>query len=144
MILYFDASALVKQYVEEPESASVARWLGGGKGATSRFSLVEVASALARRERAGDLVPGDAARLSVVLESDSRGLTLVELTPEVEKRARDLALVHSLRAGDSLQLASCLHVKDQTGEAVEFVAYDRRLVRAASNLGLRTRGARPA
>ena len=143
MIRYFDASALVKRYVREPGSASVRRWLSGGTAATARYSLVEVASALARRSRAGDLAPGDAERLLASLTADAGSLLLVEFTARVEAGARALLAVHRLRAGDALQLASCLHLRERSGEDVEFVGYDARLGRAARSSGLRTRGARP-
>jgi hypothetical protein len=45
---FFDASALVKKYVRETDSARVRRLLGTGGVALSRLSEVEVVSAFAR------------------------------------------------------------------------------------------------
>ncbi len=143
MIRYYDASALVKRYVEEPGSASVRKWLSSGTPATARYSLVEIASALSRRAREGDLSRREADRLLAAVEEDAGGLLLVELHPGVEARARALTAAHPLRAGDALQLASCLHLREGGAGAVEFVGWDRRLAAAARAEGLRTKGVRP-
>jgi hypothetical protein len=142
VIRYLDTSALVKRYVEEAGSPAVRRWLASGTPATARFSLVEVASAIARRSREGDLPRGEAERIGDCLEEDARGLLLVELLPAVEARARALLAVHALRTGDALQLASCLHLQGGGAGGVEFVTWDRRLAGAARAEGLRTRGGR--
>lgn len=106
------------------------------------MTLVEVASALARRGRAGDLSADDAARLAAALEADASRLLLVEFTRRVEIRARSLIAAHPLRAGDAVQLASCLHLRDRTGDEMEFIGYDVPMNRAARAEGLRTRGAK--
>jgi len=141
---YFDASALVKRYWREAGGPEVESLLLEGGCATARLSLVEVASALARRSRAGDLEDEEAVRLAGALAADADRFALVELTSEVEARARALVAAHPLRAGDAVQLASCLRLREESGEPIEFVAYDARLNRAARAEGLRTRGARPA
>jgi uncharacterized protein len=61
----------------------------------------------------------------------------VELTEEVCARARVLLQRHPLRAGDAIQLASCLYLQEQLGEQMPIVAFDDRLVAAARLEGLR-------
>lgn len=63
-------------------------------------------------------------------------LILVECTPEIIAGARALLLRHHLRAGDAVQLASCLYLQRGLGLAVPFVAFDERLTDAASDEGL--------
>lgn len=126
MIRYFDASALVKRYVAEAGSRSVARLLAAGDAATSRLSEVELVSVLARRGRKGDLAAGDCDRAMAALAEDLAALHIVELVPEVSVLARSLLRRHVLRAADAVQLASCLYLGEHLSERIPFVAFDRR------------------
>ena len=143
MILYFDASALVKRYFDEAGSGSVRRWAAAGRGATARLSLVEMASAVARRVREGTCDRTAAAGILRSMSADADGLLLVELQSEVEVAARALVGAHPIRAADAIQLASCLFLRENRDEAIAFVGYDSRLNAAARSEGLRVRGARP-
>jgi len=136
VIRYFDASALVKRYVEEPQGDAVRRLLQEGIPAASRLSQVEVASALVRRWREGDLSEGDRDRALDAVREDFAALNVVELVPEVAALAPRLLLRHRLRAADAVQLASSLYLKRKVGRAVEFVAFDGRLQEAAEREGL--------
>ena len=133
---YVDASALVKRYVREAGSAKVNRLLRESLAATSRLTSVEVASALIRRARAGDLSQDDCDRALRALASDMSFLLVVELTPDVAQRAEGLLRTHSLRAGDATQLASALFLQDELAESVTLMAFDDRLVTAARLEGL--------
>ena len=126
----------MKRYVREVGSDRVRHWLASGTPATSRLTEVEIASALMRRWREGSF--GAAARDGALsaLVGDLEALTIVEVAPSVTARARALLERHSLRAGDALQLASCLLLRDTTGGAVAFVAFDDRLSQAARAEGL--------
>ena len=86
----------------------MARILTGQVVATSRMSEVEVASALARRFREGTLARRDMERALAALHADLRSIALVEMVAEVVELAVALLGRHPLRAGDSLQLGSCL------------------------------------
>ncbi len=138
MIRYFDASALVKRYVEEDgtDTDELVRLLAEDRPATSRYSLIEIASALARRAREGDLTDTQIDAARTVLEADSKRLLLVELTPEVVDIASGLLARHPLRAGDALHLASCLYLHARTGGRIAFVGYDERLNEAVEAEGV--------
>jgi predicted nucleic acid-binding protein len=136
LIGYFDASALAKRYVEEPESPVVRRLLGECLVCTSRLSEVEVASALVRRARDGSLSPAERDRALSALSEDMRSFYVVELFPEIARVARGLLLRHPLRASDAVQLASSTHVRESAEEDVFFVAFDGRLNEAAVEEGL--------
>jgi predicted nucleic acid-binding protein len=56
---------------------------------------------------------------------------LFELTPEVVIRAQVLLQRHPLRSGDAVQLASCLHLRQELEDDLPLVAFDERLVAAA-------------
>jgi predicted nucleic acid-binding protein len=136
-VLYFDASALAKRYVREPETASVRRLLGRGVPATSRLSEVEVTSALGRRWREGTVSADDRDRALARLREDIASMYVVELSAEIAAAACALLLRHPLRAPDAIQLASCLHLAEQLGAPADLVVYDLPLVTAARSEGVR-------
>lgn len=126
----------MKRYVREAGSDRVRHWLASGTPATSRLTEVEVASALMRRWREGNFGTAARDRALVALAGDLDALTIVEIAPPVTARARALLERHPLRAGDALQLASCLLLRDTMGGAVAFAAFDDRLSQAARAEGL--------
>lgn len=137
MIRYFDASALVKRYVDEPQGETVRGLLASAIPATSRLSEVEIASALVRRCREGDLSAEERDRALTALAADLAAMNVIELGPEVSALAVRLLERHGLRAGDAVQLASSAYLQKKVGREVEFLAYDRRLVEAAAREGLK-------
>ena len=126
----------MKRYVEEPGSITVRAVLESQPIATSRLSEVEIASGLARRSREGGLSRSELARSLTSLREDIRSIALIELDEEVTKEAVSLLMRHRLRAGDSVQLASCLYLHRQASEEVRLLAYDERLNDAAQAEGL--------
>ena len=97
---------------------------------------MEVASALMRRWRDGAFgaAPRDRALSAPV--GDLQALTIVKIAPPVTARARALVERYPLRAGDALQLASCLLLRDTSRGGVPFAAFDDRLSQAARAEGL--------
>jgi predicted nucleic acid-binding protein len=113
----------VKLVIEEPESASLERYLDGGPLlVTSRIALVEVLRATALANPAPE-VREEAERLLA-------SCMLVDVTDGLLRAAAGLASA-AVRTLDAIHLASALRV-----EADELVAYDRRLVAAAAAYGL--------
>jgi predicted nucleic acid-binding protein len=127
----------VKRYVHEAGAHRVRRWLASATPATSRLSEVELVAALTRRWREGAFSEGERDRALSALASDLAALTVVEIVPAVAQSARELLIRHVLRAGDAVQLASCLHLREAVGEAVAFAGFDGRLNGAAAKEGLR-------
>jgi len=58
-------------------------------------------------------------------------MLVVELTPAVVTRAQALLQRHPLRAGDAVQLASCLELRTELEEPITLVVFDDRLAAAA-------------
>jgi predicted nucleic acid-binding protein len=113
----------VKLIVEEPESAALARQLGGEPLlATSRIALVEVLRATALANPAAEVRSGAEQLLSSCM--------LIDVTDGVLRSAAALASA-TVRTLDAVHLASALRV-----EPDELVAYDRRLLDAAAEHGL--------
>jgi predicted nucleic acid-binding protein len=122
-LVYFDASAIVKLIIREPESAAlVASLETTTRYVTSRLSPVEVTRAAARH---GGV---DAARVMSVLNAFDQ----IELTNEVATRAGSLA-PPELRALDSIHLSSAIGIRP---ELKAFVVYDEQLAAAARVHGL--------
>lgn len=95
------------------------------------MSVVEIASALARREREGAFTRTELDRAIKKLNADLAAYIVVELTPELAADAQALLLRHPLRSGDAVQLASCLYLQRETSDRVLFAAFDERLNNAA-------------
>ena len=126
----------MKRYVREPGAVSVRRLLEADPAAASRLSEVEVASALIRRAREGAFTAEERDRALASLENDFATLIIVEFTTAITADARALLLRHRLRAGDAVQLASCLYLQREIGQALPFVAFDDQLAQAARHEGL--------
>lgn len=126
----------MKRYVRERDAVSVRRLLKADAGATSRLSEVEVASALVRRSHEGAFTVEERDRALTSLADDVATLIIVEFTPEIAAAARALLPRHRLRAGDAVQLASCLYLQREMNQPLPFVAFDDRLAEAARREGL--------
>lgn len=121
---------------------TVRRLLASGIAASSRLSEVEIPSGIIRRAREGAFTIQQRNRMLAAVQRDVPALAMVEMTPEITADARTLLLRHPLRAGDAVQLASCLYLQRQLAQPVPFVAFDRRLVQAARAEGLTVTTAR--
>ena len=115
--LFLDASALVKRYVAEVGSAwvsSLALPSAGNLIFVAVISAVEVASAIARRTKPGNLNPADAALARSQFDLDfAQQYRVIEITEAVLRRAVDLADRHALRAYDAVQLSAVLTLNDR-------------------------------
>ena len=108
---------------------------------TSRISVVEVVSALNRRQREGSLSPTEYLRMVTDFATlCPTAYQLVDVTEEVVDRTRRLLEQHVLRAYDAIQLASALltdHIIRAGGEPpLMLLAADERVLTAARSEGL--------
>lgn len=144
MSVYFlDSSALVKRYVTERGSLWVRRITAPSMRhgiIIARITWVEVLSALARRQREGNLPPDDVNRVVQSLRYDiETQYQIAEIGQQVVEKAGNLVMRHPLRAYDAVQLAAAAHIHDvlvQTSAALIFVSADDKLVAAAQAEGL--------
>lgn len=124
MLIYCDASALVKLFVQEAVSAELRRFLSGDCVlSSSELVRVEVLRTLRRR---GDR--RDEERAAAVLDS----LALIRLDAATLDRASRLGPA-TLRTLDALHLATALALSPLPRA---FLCYDRRLAEAARIHGL--------
>ena len=129
-MLFADATALVKRYVRERHSVKVRRLVAAGAVAVSRLSEVEVPSALARLARERRLSVRSRDRATAAFLTDFAAWHVVEITSDVTALARTLLHRHDLRAGDAIQLASAVWLR-QSVSLSGVLAFDTRLVTAA-------------
>ncbi len=121
-MIYLDASALVKVIVQEEQSSAVRAMMVDAVVTTSALSVVEVIRAVRRRDESHTL----AARMTLAQAS------LIPIDQTVLGQAGLLG-PGSLRSLDAIHLASALLIRE---ELEAFVAYDDRLLEAASALGM--------
>jgi predicted nucleic acid-binding protein len=126
--LYVDSSALLKRYVEEPDSEVADSLLRSDPSLlTSRHTIVEVRRSLARLLGGRELASARAA-FAVDLEA----LSLVELDEVTCEGAAQVAEVTGVRTLDALHLAAAQRIG---GPAVPFLTFDVRQAQAARALG---------
>jgi predicted nucleic acid-binding protein len=100
-------------------------------------TIVEAASAIARRERAGALSGGQVMHCFNLLQELATGWLEVPPSDELRRTAQRLLRVHALRAADSLQLAAALNLAADRHNLIDFVCRDARLSEAAAREGLK-------
>lgn len=137
MILYLDASALVKRYVAEPGAREVAEAIVAAEVVgTSLISRAETSAALAKAVRVGTLTRQEATSALQVFRSEWPNLVRVQATELLLARADELAWELGLRGYDAVHLASALLWQDGMGERVTVITFDRQLWGAVEQRGM--------
>ncbi len=120
-----DSAAIVKMIHPEAESVALQEWLkghSGQPGVSSALIEVEVPRSIRR------IAPERISRIAAVLA----GIERIEVDTAVRGVAAQLEM-SSLRSLDAIHLATAI----QFGPNVDhFVTYDKRLLAAASTMGL--------
>ena len=137
MILYLDASSLVKRYVEEPGSAEVAQATrDAALVGTVMISRVEVAAALSKAVRLQALTQDQAWASLQAFREEWPDVVRLQVTDLLVSHADTLAWEHQLRGFDALQLAAATLWQEMMSESVTFSTFDLQLWTAARNVGL--------
>jgi predicted nucleic acid-binding protein len=137
VIVYIDASALVKRYVAERGSNEVIELTVGAEiVATSLVSRAEVAAALARALHLGVLDHDGASRARRRFSREWSDLARVPVSEVLVSWAAALAWDYGLRGYDAVQLASALSWQQLIGQEVVLATFDRQLWEAAPAAGL--------
>jgi predicted nucleic acid-binding protein len=133
---FWDTSAVVPLLAEEPtrehlmsllhQDPDVIIWWG---------TTVEIASALARRERDGLLTADEVT--SALATAHQLADSWHEIVPSdsVRRTAERLLRTHPLRSADSLQLAAALVAADHNPENLQIVCLDARMSSAGRREG---------
>ncbi len=138
---YLDTSAMAKLYVAEsgsPYMLSLLESVPTGGVVISRLSVVEVASALVRRSRHGEIGEQALHTALRLLDEDTAVFQIIELGGATMSRAISLVREHGLRAADAIQLACALLARGERGkeDGLTLVSADQELNGAAEQEGL--------
>jgi len=137
VIVYLDASALVKRYVRERGSKDVMELTATARAAaTAVISRAEVAAALARAVRLGVVGRVGGRRAQDNFSREWPDFARIPVTEALVSLAERLAWDHDLRGYDAVQLAAAVTWQDVIGEDVVLATFDRQLWRAAPDVGL--------
>jgi predicted nucleic acid-binding protein len=140
---YWDSSALVKLYVQEPDSSVFEQYAASAQSApvTARLSFYELRTVLQRKEFEGALAAGAAQALHNRLVQDAAAglIRVVEFSIDIAREFESVVIrcfgqpvATFVRTLDGIHLASAI-----LGGETEFVATDKRLRDAAQVLGLK-------
>jgi len=137
---FADSSALVKLYVPEDGHEQVERL--PAPLLISVLARVEVAAALWRKHRGGELDLDDTHTLTRALAADCAGtrehaprFLALAVTDGIVERAAELAATHGLRAYDAIQLASALAARAADARCATFASFNDDLTAAATAEG---------
>lgn len=133
MTLYADSSALLKRYVDSPDSdRAVELLVSDPQLVTGRHTVVEV-----RRNLARVLSPGDATAARASFAADLAAFALVELDAATCELAATIAEQTGVRTLDALHLGAARRL----GSTLTFLTFDIRQAQAARSLGMTVVGA---
>jgi predicted nucleic acid-binding protein len=132
--LYVDSSALLKRYIDEPDSAAAAESLESDPDlVTGRHTVVEVRRNLARLLR-----PAELSRVKRTFSADLESFGIVELDAATCELAATIAETTGVRSLDALHLGAAQRVG---GTGIGFLTFDLRQAQAARALGFSVVGA---
>jgi uncharacterized protein len=137
---YFDASALIKRYVNEAGRREVLRLLRGHDCVTSTLLPVELRRALRRRVADATLDQGRVPEILKRFATDRAFWALVEVTRDVLATAETLVATHPLRTLDAIHVASAQFFAARIRQSeLIFVSADARQTMAAAAEGMTTK-----
>jgi predicted nucleic acid-binding protein len=137
MIVYADASMLVKRYLAEVGSERVDTLLAPPTLAgTAVVTRAEVAAALGKAARLGALTRAAAGRCLVEFRSHWPNYLRLRLNEGVVARADELAWEHGLRGYDAVHLAAALTWQAGLDEPLTLATFDRQLWQVGPSVGL--------
>jgi predicted nucleic acid-binding protein len=141
-MLYWDTSALVKQYIIEQGTEAIYQWQAES-AATCMIAFTEVHSAVMRRRREGTLSESVARSILRAFRQDWSSYLRVPVHEGAITRGAALIERHKLRTLDALHLASALQLREELGEAIALIAADGDLLKAAAAEGFVVHSIRP-
>jgi len=132
MRVFFDSSAFVKRYIDEPGTDKVIEICRQADNLVlSVICLPEIISTLTRLVREGKLLSHNYQQIRDLILTEIEDIEVCYVSPEVVTRTIKCLEKSPLRAMDALHLGCALVVKPDL-----FVSSDRRPVEAARRNGL--------
>jgi predicted nucleic acid-binding protein len=132
VILYLDASALVKRYIQEKASQDVNAWIeAADMVVTGLITRVEVAAAIARAGRMKLITPDETLAALRQFRSEWESFQRLPISENTVVRGDSLAIEHNLRGYDATHLACALIWQETLGMPVTLASFDSQLIAAA-------------
>jgi predicted nucleic acid-binding protein len=132
VILYLDASALVKRYIQEKASEDVNAWIDAAEMVvTGLITRVEVAAAIARAGRMKLITPDEALAALRQFRSEWESFQRLPITENTVIRGDALAYEHNLRGYDATHLACAQIWQETLGMPITLASFDGQLIEAA-------------
>lgn len=127
MTLYVESSAILSWVFGEPAGEHVRTAINSARSVvTSTLTVLEVERAVRRALTSGLVTEANAVKLQGMFRPVLRGWTLMEITPEIQRRAADSFPVEPLRSLDALHLATVLSFLELYGDLV-VLSFDVRV-----------------
>lgn len=138
MIVYADASALVKLFVKEENSGATREMLRQAQAmGTGLLTRAELGAALARGARRGLLSEKEASEARHKLKVAWPTWIHIAVDEDLVSRAEALAWEYRLRGYDAVHLAVALAWQERIADPIVLATFDRELWTAARQVGLR-------
>lgn len=140
MIVYIETSALVKCYLDEPESGLVNDFMEDAElRITSALTQLELIAAIEFAKRIRRITSPVYRTKTAAMNADIRveRVSFLDVSPPILKRAIPLIRVHRLKSPDAIQLATALEINKKINAELYFLCADRALLDAARSEGLR-------
>jgi len=138
MIIYLDTSALVKLFIDGPETTVVADLLNDASAVfTHMITYAEARAALAKAVRMQRITDERHVAYKAALENYWGNLDVISLNMARIKQAGALAEAHGLRGYDCVHLAAAELVFAQN-TVFMFACFDQHLNKAARSIGMQT------
>ena len=132
MILYLDASALVKRYIQEKASQDVTAWIEAADMVViGLISRVEVAAAIARAGRRMLITPDETLAALRQFRSEWESFLRLPITENTVVRGDALAVEYNLMGYDATHVACALIWQETLGMPVTLASFDSQLIEAA-------------
>jgi hypothetical protein len=135
-VKFWDASAIIPLLADEPTRERLLELLEADPEILAWWGTpVEIASALARREREKLLTADEVEAALATARQLADSWHEIVPSASVRRTAERLLRAHALRAADSLQLAAALIAANHDPTTLEMVCLDARLATAARREG---------
>jgi len=135
---FWDASAIIPLLADEPSREGLLAILEDDPQVIAWWGTsVEIASALARREREQRVTAAEVEAALGAARELRDGWHEIVPSDAIRRTAERLLRAHPLRAADSLQLAAALIAADHDPTTLDLVCLDARLTAAARREGFR-------
>jgi len=134
---FFDASALLKLYLNEKGSPYVLDIIQTSRPIVSGLTFYECSSAMARAtlSQPKKLTQAESMEMRTRFAKDFSAMIQIRLGDMVASWSHQLLAKYPLRAGDIIQLSSAVLAQDRVQHRLEFVTFDEELWLAAQEHG---------